>query len=102
MPGYNSPCTGGGNIIPFCLWVGIGRAGTPDVCNSLSAPGRIQDDDLPMRRSDEGVCRHDRRTFSDFSPRAALEILMSDSVPQLALHLAAVQDPGVVGRVHDS
>ena len=75
--------------------------GHADLGDSLSVPRRLPHDDLSVRRGDDGVRRHDGGTVPDPAPRAAVEVLLADSVSELAAHLAAVQEPARVGRVRD-
>src|ERR1043166_8138512 len=75
--------------------------GYADLRDPLFVPGRFPHDHLPLRGSDDCVRGHDGRTFPDSTPWPAMEILLADSLSELALRLAAVQEPAGVGRVRD-
>ena len=75
--------------------------GHADLGHSVSVPRRVPHDDLPLRRGDDGVRRHDGGAVPDSPPRPAVEVLLADPVPELAAHLAELQEPAGVGRVRD-
>jgi len=88
VAGYNPPVMWGVYIITFVFWIGIGHAGT-----LISAI-------LYLFRAGFRTTIY-RCAVPDPAPRPSLEILLADPVPELALHLAAVQESAGVGRVRD-
>ena len=90
--GYHPPVMWGVYIITFVFWVGIGHAGTLISAILYPVPRRLPHHDLPSRRSDDGVRRHDGGAVPDPPPRAAVEVLLADPVSELAAHLAELQE----------
>jgi Fe-S-cluster-containing dehydrogenase component len=69
--------------------------------DSVSVPRGIPHVDLSRVGSDDGVRRHDGRTLPDPALGPAVKFFLSDSVSELAAHLAESQEPARVGRVRD-
>ena len=101
VAGYNPPVMWGVYIITFVFWIGIGHAGTLISAILYLFRAGFRTTIYRVRRGDDGVRRHDGRALPDPAPRAAVEVLLADSVSELAPHLAAVQEPARVGRVRD-
>ncbi len=99
--GYNPPVMWGVYIITFVFWVGIGHAGTLISAILYLFRAGFRTTIYRVRGSDDGVRRHDGRPLPDPPPRAAVEVLLADSVSELAAHLAELQEPARLGRLRD-
>ena len=102
VAGYNPPVMWGVYIITFVFWVGIGHAGTliSAILYLFRAGFRTT-----IYRCAEAMTVFavmTAGTLPDSAPRAAVEVLLADSVSELALHLAELQEPAGVGRLRDS
>ena len=99
--GYQPPVMWGVYIITFVFWVGIGHAGTLISAILYLFRAGFRTSIYRVRRSDDGVRGHDGRIVPDPALGPAVEVLLSDSVSELAAHLAESQEPAGVGRVRD-
>src|SRR5262245_20406592 len=70
--------------------------GNADLRHSLSLPRGIPHEHLPRGGGDDGVRGDDGRSLPDPAPGTPLEVLLADSLPELAAHLAESQEPARV------